>query len=1174
MSSSIVTTSHLRASGCSLARKVAILSMMSDFKLVGVSAPLSAKSDRSLPSSRLSSSKSTRNFNEGRDAFIVRSSRKHAARPRKRTGNTTNDSLEIMFNSSSSINTENVSYYSSLSRNDSATEWNDGTADWTNIEVASLDCDPRGDHAEEGCRVTPIGKLEDLSDRSSPRNSVDVEGTPVSDKDSKNEPSNQVVAEDTHRGHQYSPSNLDSSLVCRKDQPVGSSGADENRERNEGSQHSAASRGSPTLSKKSAASRIQRWWRRHLCRQRTEAAELAQLLAEEKRRIAARVSSLASTPRSGRGQLGRRTPIMPSEAQTRNFSIHHDISCEMVARSKSKDFSYQQENGIYEQDPNNEKTAESKGRRSPVDKNAPVRMMDIAKEESSPPPQAAWQDEIEQRKSTLMSNILSDLDSLGKLKCETEAAQVAESSAHEPDLETGPPIRHPADKSQRRKRTGRQGARNPEKLEEFLPPSSRLVSESVDFAVATKGRSRNHRKSSPSFHQKEISLYALGDFNSEGPNRSYDPISKADGLSAVHADQTEILRKPRIRRTPSVLTPRQLCISNLFNLATRWNAGDTQDDGLPNDLEDSGCERYGHLTESMETEEEVGGHHHPRIPQNEKVAYDELVAALSKERVKTARLEEFIKKQYDSLQEQRDLSAQQMHDTETNYEQQLASQKDDYEATINKNYKLIDELIAEKQALTEQCSKLVDDMRILKEKAEAKQKLLEDNHKCEIQKLQGKFVAAEKVRRERWEASKIKSIKEMTIKGVEKEVARLVASHKEELEEIRKDCMCQVQAADARAFQTYGRQLDELRLALTQEKEEACAKERRLANERFENIVEDERESLAKLRKRLLAENADERERMVATSARQREEFRARTEQLESEIQKMTETHREEMEQLKSNLESKHASQLEELKTHLAAEREVWEQKFRSTLELEFATREREIAEQLRKDRDKQLEMVIRNLEAEATAAQEAAENVTNGKLKVLKERHQQEISELEQNERQITEKYNQLRTRCLEHEGEIECLNVRLKQRENEIKEVQALYEKLKAERERVSDVVRQEFADRIVASEEEVKMLRVTLAEAKSKLSLEVDKREREIQLAKESIASELEQVHERVRDAVRQKEMNIAALKKDHEKQTEELKFELQLSRQRSEHLEKLLDQQRKQLLQLKPRSVQRK
>uniref|UniRef100_A0A0X3Q3S8 Centrosomal protein of n=1 Tax=Schistocephalus solidus TaxID=70667 RepID=A0A0X3Q3S8_SCHSO len=1147
--------------------------MISDFKLVGVSAPRSAKSDRSLPHSRLNSSRSIRSSNEDKDTLIVRAARMRNAKPQKEAPRNKNDSLEILLNSSSSINAENVSYYSSLSRNDSATGWDDETADWNNIEIASVDCDSRGDHAGIGCRVTPIEKLENLSDRSSPHNSFGADGTPLSDRKSRHTKPKQVGAERSPRGQEHF-------------HPRASSG-DENLEEYERSQQSATSKELPALTEISAARRLQRWWRRHLSRQRTEAAMLERLLAEEKRRIAARVSSLASTPRSAGNLLERRTPRLTSEIPRRSCNINYDVPCETVTRPTTKNLSPQQENGIYARDLYTKNPAENTVHQSRLDQCGPTSMMfpeldcragdseiqvSTEKRETSPT-QTAWKAQIEERRSTLMTNILSDLDSL---KREPQPVQAAEPSSHGFDLGTG---LEPADKKHCRKRTGQQATRNPVKLEEFLVPSSRLVSESVDFAVTTKSRSGNHRKSSASFHQREISLYALDSVNSQSPNRSYDPTSKTVEPDAIHAEQTEILRKPRIKRTPSVLTPRQLCISNLFNLETRWNTGDTQCDHFIQDLEDPVCERHRNLTQDMDTDaltakEEDEKHPRSRSPQDAKITYEELAAALSKEKVKTAKLEEFVTKQYDSLQQQRDLSMQQLHDAERTYEERIAAQKDDYEATLNKNYKLIDELIAEKQALTEQCSKLVDDMRLLKEKAEAKQKQLEDNHKCEIQKLQGKFVAAEKLRRERWEASKIKSIKELTIKGVEKEIARLVASHKEELEELRKDCMCQVQAADARAFQAYGRQLDELRLALTQEKEEACAKERRLANERFENLVEDERESLAKLRKRLLAENADERERMVATSARQREEFRVRTEQLESEIQKMSETHREEMEQLKNNLENKHASQIEELKTRSNAEREVWEQKFRSTLELEFATREREIAEKLRKDRDKQLEMVIRNLEAEATAAQEEAEKVTNGKLKVLKERHQQEINELEQSERQITEKYNQLRTRCLEHEGEIECLTVRLNQRETELKEVQALYEKLKAERDHVSDVVRQEFADRIVASEEEVKTLRVTLAETRSKLALEVDKRERDIQRAKESMASELEQVHERVKDAVRQKEINIGALKKEHNKEIEELKFELQLSRQRSEHLEKLLDQQRKQLLQLKPHSVHRK
>uniref|UniRef100_A0A0R3WXZ9 TACC_C domain-containing protein n=1 Tax=Hydatigena taeniaeformis TaxID=6205 RepID=A0A0R3WXZ9_HYDTA len=85
--------------------------------------------------------------------------------------------------------------------------------------------------------------------------------------------------------------------------------------------------------------------------------------------------------------------------------------------------------------------------------------------------------------------------------------------------------------------------------------------------------------------------------------------------------------------------------------------------------------------------------------------------------------------------------------------------RDEYETKLEKNYRLIDELIAEKKALTEQCDKLVADMRQISEKALAKQKLMEENHKVELKKAEAKAAAAEKIKRERWEAAKTKSIK-------------------------------------------------------------------------------------------------------------------------------------------------------------------------------------------------------------------------------------------------------------------------------------------------------------------------------------------------------------------------------------------------------------------------------
>ncbi|VDN10658.1 unnamed protein product [Dibothriocephalus latus] len=243
-----------------------------------------------LKEERLNTSRSLRSFNGARKAFLVKASRKHNAKPREEMPRDENDSLEIMFNSSSSINAENVSYYSSLSRNDSATGWHDETADWNNIEVASVNS--RGDHVGSGCRVTPVEKLEGLSDRSSsPRNSFESDETLVSDREPEYKPSNRIVTECTPRIQQLF-------------HPTHASG-DKNLEAGEATQHS----GTPgALSETSAVIRLQRWWRRHLCRQKTEAVMLEQLLAEEKRRIGGRVSSLASTPRSARKPVGSRTP--------------------------------------------------------------------------------------------------------------------------------------------------------------------------------------------------------------------------------------------------------------------------------------------------------------------------------------------------------------------------------------------------------------------------------------------------------------------------------------------------------------------------------------------------------------------------------------------------------------------------------------------------------------------------------------------------------------------------------------------------------------------------------------------------------------------------------------------------------------------------------------------------
>lgn len=74
--------------------------------------------------------------------------------------------------------------------------------------------------------------------------------------------------------------------------------------------------------------------------------------------------------------------------------------------------------------------------------------------------------------------------------------------------------------------------------------------------------------------------------------------------------------------------------------------------------------------------------------------------------------------------------------------------------------------------------------------------------------------------------------KDLTAKGVEREIQRILQNHKEELEQLKHQCRQEIEAADARAFDCYSQKLNELRSKFSMERETICTQERKLASER------------------------------------------------------------------------------------------------------------------------------------------------------------------------------------------------------------------------------------------------------------------------------------------------------------------------------------------------------
>ena len=118
------------------------------------------------------------------------------------------------------------------------------------------------------------------------------------------------------------------------------------------------------------------------------------------------------------------------------------------------------------------------------------------------------------------------------------------------------------------------------------------------------------------------------------------------------------------------------------------------------------------------------------------------------------------------------------------------------------------------------------------------------------------------------------------------------------------------------------------------------------------------------------------------------------------------------------------------------------------------------------------------------------------------------------------------------------------LKEKDHDLDQITKVKEKLTRERDSMSDVIRQEFADRLVATEDENKRLKNEMSELKAKNRLEIDRITRDKE-------EEMAEVHKRVKQALVKKEEIVSQIRSKYE-----------AAEKRADHLESLLESLRKQ------------
>lgn len=499
-----------------------------------------------------------------------------------------------------------------------------------------------------------------------------------------------------------------------------------------------------------------------------------------------------------------------------------------------------------------------------------------------------------------------------------------------------------------------------------------------------------------------------------------------------------------------------------------------------------------------------------------------------------------------ALNQQREFTLRQAKEMEKDAKQRLAIQRQEYEAAIQRHLSFIDQLIDDKKVLRERCEEVVNKLKSTDKKYGDKVKQMEENHQVELKKQKEVILAAEKLRREKWINEKTQQIKEVTVKGLEPDIQKLIAKHKAEVKKIKSTHQAELLEADERAGRRYIQQIEELRDQLEREKENACARERELSQQRYEKQLEQEEQAYQQQRRRLYAEVQEEKERVALQGQKQRQELDEARAALEESHKKSILEMQTSHQRAIDDQERKHQLEMNELKERLEIEKQGWIENYMKKQDAMLMTKERELKEAVREGRDREIEMVISRLEEETSLAREECERAAENRIKRVRDKYESELKELEESERNMQEKYNNMKARLSEVEGENARLKSMLKQKDEEVEGIDKVAKRLQEERGKVADIIRQEFADRLVTTDEDNKRLKTEVSEMKARHRLEIERVTREKE-------QEMEEVHKRVRQAIAKKEETMKTLREQH-----------QAAMKRAEHLEFLLQEQRKKLL----------
>eukprot|EP00947_MAST-08B_sp_MAST-8B-sp1_P002622 g2622.t1 len=486
-----------------------------------------------------------------------------------------------------------------------------------------------------------------------------------------------------------------------------------------------------------------------------------------------------------------------------------------------------------------------------------------------------------------------------------------------------------------------------------------------------------------------------------------------------------------------------------------------------------------------------------------------------------------------------------------------AALRSEYETSVSRHLAMIDELLKDKKELSAECERVAREAQETTSRYDATIAGMATKHRDTLKKQREASLANDRARLDQWEREQTKKIKQMTIKGLEPEIQRLLGKHKAELKRSEQRHDAALGKLRDELHSQHQATLDREKAAHRDAIEELVRRERSAAEQRVQEVVQRSERGLAAERKRAHEEAERARSRFDGLLEQCRGRHADEVEQLRGQHAKEMESAQRRIAADRESEVRRQGQELKAAKEAEAIEREQWQQRMLVKMRQDLQEKERALKGQLEAHRDAQLEMIVKRLDEETHEQRQQAEEEMREEMAAAAQRAEAEVRSARQAAAAQADRCNDLikahSSEVGEAEGQARLLRERVEDLASQLEAARSECAAVRATAQRQEREAMQEFADKRAADAEATRERAEQLRGQVARWQEEAQRVKGDSNAQSERHQAELDKVHDRVRQTVARRDDTIR-----------QLRAQLEEAALKAHHTEQLLEKQRQELL----------